>query len=271
MLRIAQITDLHLRPEGLLFQGAIDTAAATRRAVDAVLSRHGDIDALIVSGDVSDHGEPDAYAQAASLLGAVPVPVLAIPGNHDAPATMAKTLAGWPGLAPPALSGSLCHAHEMGSVTLVCLDTATRDEDGAPVGYGTLGEEQLQWLDERLSHARHAFIAMHHPPFEVGIGFMDAVGLTDREAFAAVLERHSNVSRIVCGHVHRPIFGAVAGVPALAVPGVAHQVGLALGDGPVRIVMEPPAYAIHLIDGDRVVSHIGYVDEAPVHKNAEDD
>jgi hypothetical protein len=91
---------------------------------------------------------------------------------------------------------------------------------------------------------------------------MDAIPLTDADAFAGVLARHDNVVRIVCGHVHRGIVGAVRGVPAIAVPGVAHQVLLALGpDAPPQLVMEPPTYGIHTVEGDGAVSHVAYVED----------
>ena len=90
---------------------------------------------------------------------------------------------------------------------------------------------------------------------------MDAIGLRDAEALARVVGRHPAVRRIVCGHVHRPVFGDVGGVPALAIPGVAHQVALSLGEAAAgAMIMEPPTYAVHLVDEGRAVSHISYVD-----------
>lgn len=256
MAVFAQITDLHLRPPGVLTLGTVDADRYVVAAIDAVLARHEDLDAVLVTGDITDLGEEEAYARAAMLLSRFAVPVLVSPGNHDRRDPFRDAFAAFPGIAEPAVADKACHAETFGGVTVVTLDTLV---DGA--AQGELGPEQLAWLDGTLAGAEAALIAMHHPPFPVGIPFMDAIGLADAEAFARVVGRHPVVRRIVCGHVHRPIVGEVAGVAAVAIPGVAHQVALSLGpDEPAAMVMEPPAYAIHTVAEGRATSHIAYVD-----------
>ena len=265
MVTLVQLTDFHLRPPGVLFQDVVDTDAYTSAAIDAVLARHGEADAILVTGDLTDLGEEEAYARAAMLLSRFSCPVLVIPGNHDSTPALREAFSAWPGIADAPVAGKACHALRIGGVTVVSLDTAVdAPADGQRLGHGALGAQQLEWLDETLGAAGPAFVAMHHPPFKVGIGFMDEVGLDDREDFAKVIGAHDNVLRIVCGHVHRTIVSQVGGAPALAVPGVAHQVVLALEEGAApAIVMEPPAYAVHQINGGSVVSHVGYVDAFP--------
>ena len=83
-------------------------------------------------------------------------------------------------------------------------------------GSGSLCEARLAWLDARLAEdtSRPTVIIMHHPPFETGIGHMDGVRLRNKEALAEVVARYSNVERILCGHVHRPIYVRFAGTIA---------------------------------------------------------
>ena len=66
-------------------------------------------------------------------------------------------------------------------------------------------EKPLRWLAEQLTDApsRPTIVLMHHPPFTTGIRKMDAMGLDGIEALAAVIGRHPQVERIVCGHLHR--------------------------------------------------------------------
>lgn len=252
----AQITDLHLRPPGVLTLGAVDADRFAATAIDAVVARHRDLDAVVVTGDITDLGEEDAYTRAEMLLARFSVPVLVSPGNHDRLEPFRSAFAALPGIAAPPVAGKVCHAQTFAGVTVVSLDTMV---EGAP--HGELGPEQLAWLDGTLAAAEIAIVAMHHPPFPLGIRHMDAIGLTDADAFARVVGRHPAVKRIVCGHVHRPVFGDVAGVPAVAIPGVAHQVALTLGAGAKgAMVMEPPTYAIHLVEDGRVTTHIAYVD-----------
>lgn len=261
MAVFAHITDLHLRPPGVLTLGRVDTDRFVARAIDAVIARHEEVDAVIVSGDVADIGEDDAYARALMLLSRFSVPVYVVPGNHDRTARLRDAFIAFPGHAEPPVADKACHSAVVAGVRLVLLDTSV---DGIDTGehHGELGSAQLVWLDALLADGLPAMIAMHHPPFGSGIGFMDGITLKDADAFAAVVARHSNVRRIACGHVHRVIVGEVGGVAAMAIPGVAHQVELTLdSEAPARLVMEPPAYGLHLIDGSSAVSHVGFVDD----------
>lgn len=259
MASFAHLTDLHLRPPGVLTLGVVDTDRFASAAIEAVIAKHPDVDAVIVSGDVTDLGEEEAYARAAMLLARFSAPVIVVPGNHDATGPLCDAFAAFPGYGERPVPGKACHAHTLAGVDVVALDTSV-DGVSEGIGHGELGSAQLDWLDARLSAAGPTLIAMHHPPFRTGIGFMDALALRDAERFAAVLARHENVVRIVCGHVHRTIVGEVGGVPVMAVPGVAHQVLLALDEEtPPGLVMEPPAYAIHMVADGAAVSHVGYV------------
>ena len=261
MLAFAHLTDLHLRPPGVLTLGRIDADRFATQAIDAVIARHRDLAGVIVSRDICDLGEDDAYQRAVMLLSRFEVPVFVVPGNHDRTGRLRDAFIAFHGVPDQPVEGKICHTTVVNGVRLVMLDTAV---DGIDTGehHGEVGPAQLAWLDEVLADGMPAFIAMHHPPFGSGIGFMDGITLIDAEAFAAVVARHSNVLRIACGHVHRVIVAEVGGVPAMAIPGVAHQVELSLDvEAPARFVMEPPAYGIHLVDGDRAVSHVGYVDD----------
>ena len=70
---------------------------------------------------------------------------------------------------------------------------------------------------------------MHHPPFTTLIGHMDKIGLMSGiERLSAIVSRHPNVERIICGHLHRAIDVRFAGTIASTCPGPAHQVTLDL-------------------------------------------
>lgn len=76
MTLLAQISDLHL--DG--------SERATRRAtlvMDYLRALPQPVDAVLVTGDIADHGAEAEYEEAARIL-AAPFPVLTCPGNHDA-------------------------------------------------------------------------------------------------------------------------------------------------------------------------------------------
>ena len=106
---------------------------------------------------------------------------------------------------------------------------------------------------------------MHHPSFVCGVGHLDRIILRRPAAFEAVVARHRQVARIICGHHHRPITTNVAQAIASVGPGAAHIVELELGgDNPGQWTLEPPAFQVHLwVDGAGIVSHTALVDRYP--------
>ena len=134
-------------------------------------------------------------------------------------------------------------------------------------GHGHLNAEQLRFLDRTLAAApdKPTIVAMHHPPFLCGIAHMDRINLHNAEEFAAVIARHAQVERIICGHHHRPIVTRVAHAIASIAPSVAHQVELALDPhAPSTFVFEPPAFQLHRwTPAGGIVSHTVYVEHFP--------
>jgi 3',5'-cyclic AMP phosphodiesterase CpdA len=154
--------------------------------------------------------------------------------------------------------GFIQYALDLGPLRLIALDTLI---DGQPGG--RLCAERLGWLDDRLAEAPETptVVAMHHPPFRTGINKMDSMGLEGGDALAAVIRRHGQVERIVCGHIHRPIVRRFAGTVVSVCPGTAHQIDLDLRDGQaLATVMEPPSVQLHVwVDGEGLVSHTSFL------------
>lgn len=63
---------------------------------------------------------------------------------------------------------------------------------------------------------------MHHPPFPTFIGHMDRQGLTGAANLAALVRRHPQVERLLCGHLRRPIQARFSGTIASTAPSPAH-------------------------------------------------
>ena len=254
---IAQLTDLHVRPEGVPAYRVAETNMLVERALRTVGALRPAPDAVIITGDLTDCGLAAEYRLLAGLLARhLPMAVYAVPGNHDRREVM---LAHLPGTRHTA--GFVQYATDLGPVQLVMLDTVV---PGA--GHGELGADRLAWLDEaRGGWAKPTLIGMHHPPFDIGIGHMDAIKLQDADAFVAVIARHPHVERIVCGHHHRPVVTRVAGAVASIAPSVAHQVEFDLApESAAAFVLEPPAYQLHLwSEPGGFVSHTVLVERFP--------
>src|SRR5262249_42155880 len=154
----------------------------------------------LFTGDLTDFGRADEYANLARLIAPLPMPAYLMAGNHDEPAAMRAAF--------PLHSymhqreGKLDYVVDDFPVRIVALDSTIPHKSP-----GLLTREQLAWLDATLSAApgNPAIVALHHPPFWTGIGHMDTQPLTNPDELAAVIRRHPQVERVIAGHLHRPI------------------------------------------------------------------
>ncbi len=250
---IAQITDTHLVLGGRKLAGRFDTATSFDRLMQSLAGQPVRPDLILFSGDLcEDAGEAECLhiGQALRSLG---IPVLAVPGNHDARAPMLKGLEGMVGETG---SGHLCIAETRYPVPVIGLDTLV---DGAP--HGALCGARLQWLEDALErHAKtEVLIFMHHPPLATGQRNMDAIILQQgRERFEDLVRGHGKVKAILCGHMHRAITGSLGGVPVFIAPSASHQLAFDLrDDAPFAFSDDPAQYAMHIVaPGRPVVSHI---------------
>jgi len=257
---LVQLTDLHVRPHGLAAYRTLETNMLTERALRAVRAMRHQPDAIVISGDLTDNGLEAEYTELADMLGRIiSVPVYLIPGNHDRRENLKLHMALFPGVNDH--DDFVQYTVENLPVRLVMLDTVV---PGA--GHGQLCPARLEWLETTLAAEREkpTIVVMHHPPFDCGIRHMDRIKLRNADEFAAVIARHPQVKRILCGHNHRPVTAQVAHAIASIAPSVAAQVEFDLSDDPGQWNLEPAGYDVHLaIEGAGIVSHTVYVETYP--------
>lgn len=239
-IRIAQISDLHIKPEGQLAYGRVDTAKALERCVAALNALDPAPDFVVISGDLADTPTEEEYAYLWRLLSPLKLPFAGVPGNHDSRAMMR---AAFPHSPYVSQSGPLNQKIEVAELDLVLLDSSV---PGKP--HGELGVSTLEWLDATLggSSSRPALVFLHHPPFISGIWHMDRQNLRDTDELAAIVRRHPRVRLVATGHVHRTILTQFAGVPCTICPAPNHAVDLDLGQlRAPSFKVEPPAFHLH--------------------------
>lgn len=258
---ICQLTDLHVRPVGKVANRVSETNVFTERAFRAVARLTPRPDVVVITGDLTECGLDEEYANLDHLIHKfLPIPVFVIPGNHDRRGNFRQGLKHLPGVTSD--PHYVQYAVDDYPVRLMMLDTLV-----PAAGHGELRAEQLEFLDRSLAAVpdKPTIIAMHHPPFVCGIAHMDRINLRNSAAFAAVVARHPQVERIICGHHHRPIVARVGHAIASIAPSVAHQVQMTFDpeDGGA-FIFEPPAFQLHRwTAADGVVSHIVYVEDFP--------
>lgn len=253
---IGQISDLHIKTPGKLSYRVVDTSGMLKRCVDHILALKQQPDIVLATGDLTDFGHPDEYAHLRELLAPLAMPLYLIPGNHDHRENM---LAAFPDhVYLTQFLPFIQYAIEDLPMRILAIDTVIPEASG-----GELCGRRLAWLKRKLEEApdRPTVIIMHHPPFKTFIGHMDRIGLANAEALKAIVERHPQVERILCGHLHRPIQVLWAGTLASTSPSPAHQVVLDLSaDAPSQFVMEPPGYQLHQWHAESgLVSHTAFI------------
>ncbi len=223
---LAHLSDTHLRhPDDPLVRGVLDPRPLLLRALAAV-EAHAPR-ALVFTGDLSDDGTPESYAElrhlvlpVAERLGAT---VIWGNGNHDSRAAFRSVLLGL----PEPDGGPLNQVHDVDGLRVLWLDTTVPGTD-----HGEVAPESLEWLAARLAEpaARGTILGMHHAPLPVVQDMAASWELHGQAELAAVLAG-SGVRAILAGHYHQSGFGTFAGIPVHAATSVCYTQDLASGRG----------------------------------------
>ena len=228
VVRITQFTDPHLYGEAGETLRGVATLPALTAALAQAQKRDWPPDALLVTGDIVQD-DPAGYPHFRRLFGALGLPVLCLPGNHDDVPAMRREL----GTPPFTIDGHV----DLGRWRIVLLDSCI-----AGSAAGRLSEQALAGLEAALASAgtRHCMVCLHHHPVPMASRWLDRVGLENAPEFLATIDRHSNVRAVVWGHVHQNYDGLRKGVRLLATPSTCAQFVPNADD--FAVDRRPPAY-----------------------------
>ncbi len=255
---ICHLSDIHLfakESDSPLIRP--DIAEALRRIVADIEAFTPAIDAVVLTGDLTEGGTKEDYALLRELLAPLSAKVLAIPGNHDLRSNFRQAFSD----ILPFDDREFVHYEIVhGGIRFLALDTVFEGRVE-----GGLCPQRLAWIEKKLSQsfAGLTTILMHHPPHTSGLTFFDHIGLIEgREEFGRMVALYGDKLNIMCGHIHRPTqamwngaFLAVAGSPAF-------QTHLDLREVAIEptVVDIPYAYFIYNSDkGGNFAVHPRYV------------
>lgn len=242
MIVVAHLSDIHL-------DGGERSADRARKVLAYLDNAPGPVDAVVVTGDIADHGELGEYRLAREILKSR-YPVFTCPGNHDKRAAYREGLLG----VTPA-EGPINQAHEVAGALFVLCDSSV---PGRSEGF--LDDATIEWLDGVLAKSGSpAFVCFHHPPVELGIPAVDVIRQHSEERLAAVIGRHPRVVALMCGHTHTAAVTTFAGRPLVMAPGVAStsllpfepRGRLSWEEGGPLDLDGPPSLAFHVLHDDR--------------------
>ncbi|WP_448319539.1 metallophosphoesterase [Streptomyces sp. CO7] len=238
---LAQISDLHL-------DGSERATRRAERVMEHLRALPRPVDALLVTGDIADHGTEAEYEEAARILQA-PFPVLTCPGNHDARGAYRKALLG----EEPA-AGPVNRVHHVAGAAVLMIDATVPGRDE-----GLLDAETLDWAHTRLAalpEGTPALLAFHQPPVDLHHPLPDSCRLQRPQDLAALLDAHPAVVAVLTGHAHTAAASTFAGRPVIVGPAVTWTLRLPWeGDAPADRD-QPPGLAFHVLDDDgRLTTH----------------
>ncbi|MEO7006335.1 MAG: metallophosphoesterase [Terrimesophilobacter sp.] len=208
-LRILHLSDSHLFGDDTLHYGRVDTLAALRRVLEraAVLDR---VDAVVLSGDLSNDGSTQSYRRLRALAepwaAARGAAVVYAMGNHDVRSGFEEVL------------GDRESVTTVRGVRIVVLDSSV---PGA--GVGQLQTAQLDRLRKVLQApaVNGTVLVVHHPPVPAATALLRALELKHPDHLLEVC-RDSDVRLILCGHYHHPLVAGIDGIPVVVAPAIAN-------------------------------------------------
>jgi Icc protein len=245
---LVQISDPHIGSEPAA-EGRLAAAVQRVRSLPQVP------DAVVVTGDLVEHGAPDEYARVRALLEPLPAPVHVLAGNHDQRAAL-RAAFDLPGEPDDPIEGAFtigdAEGDGSGALRVVYADTTIP-------GQGT-GRLDVPALAARVARdpATPTIVAVHHPPLLTGIPVMDGLAMAadDREALGVVLAATPQVRAVIGGHVHRTVTSVLGGCPVFALAATDTAERLDFAAQAFAMVREPPMIAVHrLVDGV-LTSHV---------------
>ena len=248
---LAHLSDTHLRrPDDPLVRGVVDPRPNLTEAL-AALAAHSPR-ALLFTGDLSDDGTPESYAELRRLVAPVAASlgaqVIWGNGNHDSRGAFRSVLLGgspeWvpePGTVPEPVTaapepvtaapepeeGPLNQVHDLDGLRVLWLDTTVLGAD-----HGEVSPESLEWLAGQLASPapRGTILGMHHAPLPVVQDLAASWELRGQKELAAVLAG-SDVRAILAGHFHQSGFGTFAGIGVHSATSLCYTQDLATGRG----------------------------------------
>ncbi|MGV9709423.1 metallophosphoesterase [Gordonia sp. NPDC003424] len=234
MFVVAHISDLH-------FNGTRFNRSRIESTLSYIRARADGIDALLVTGDITDEGSASEYREAYLVLDS-PLPMLVTAGNHDVRERFNATLTGTESSQP------VNRAELVNGILLVSCDSSRPGRND-----GLLTDETLEWVSAQITAAgptTPVLVAFHHPPVTLEMPFMDSIRQTGEERLAKLVDAYPNIVGFVCGHAHTPAVTTFAGRPLAVAPGVASTLNLPFEGTDIVNRGQPPGIAFHIVSED---------------------
>ena len=206
----------------------------------------------VITGDLADTGDPDAYVILGEILGALRMPYRLVLGNHDRRGPFRAAFPDMPVDENGFVQSVIDAPGRIGR--LIFLDSLEER-----VISGVLCAKRLRWLETRLAEARGrpVTIFIHHPPLSVGVPHFETICMVEPQPFLDLLKRHDGgVRHLFIGHLHVPLTGVIAGsLPFTAARSCNHHMVVDFHDHGAAWAEGGPNYNVIVIEDDSLFIH----------------
>lgn len=212
MLKIIHITDLHLLGDesGKIY--GLNPFISFQKIAEAI-GKIKDADCVIITGDIANNGEYQAYIQVNELLVNIKIPILWLQGNHDISEVMLQVA--------PKIKIMSDKSFLIKDTKVILLHSVMRDEDNLSrnKGRGYLFDYEMSFLKSELeeNNFNHCIIGLHHPPV-LSNSWADRRILDNRDEFINLIEHYPKVKLVIYGHQHITQHTIINGINYISSP-----------------------------------------------------
>lgn len=232
-MKIAHISDIHLTENGSEIW-SVNTLYRFCKAIKKIKGLDG-IDAIVISGDLSNDGSRWTYEFIDQTFEEVGIPTYCCPGNHD------NLEMFYHGYKPSFIKNY--DEFELCGWNFIMVNSAV---EGMSRGYFN-----PQLLSKQISNCSGPVaIVLHHPPIEQD-GWLNRKLLENRDKFNDIIQHAKNVRLVLYGHTHYHTKEVINGI----VYSSATSIGFAFNPNlhKFEIADGEEGFSIIEIDGDNIV------------------
>lgn len=205
----AHISDIHFEKDNPLSHNL------TEKIVRQINELSTPVDAVLVSGDISQMKQYDNYESCFQILDELKAPYFVITGNHDRSADLIKALKQYCPRHPQSeFADCLQYVVDDFDIRIIALDTFADNKAG-----GSFPAERLKWLENKLENnpdKKPVIVLIHQFTAKTGLNFFDKHAGDWFEDFNKAIAAHQDTVKLVaCGHMHNAMSTTVGRVPVV--------------------------------------------------------
>ena len=211
-MKIIQITDLHLRCDKDYSVFDINTFQSARIIIDHISQVHKDLNALVISGDISDDETSESYSNLLELTDQIDTKIYLMPGNHDSIKEIKKC----------ASIGRVKSELYFVDDNWIYFMFNTK-KDNSP--NGLLKQDEIDIFTDMLrkNKDKYFMIFLHHHPVEIGSPTMDKMIIENANILLDLIRKNKSIRGVSWGHIHNVFETNINNAKLFSTPSTCYQ------------------------------------------------